>query len=74
MKTAAEVNHDTQVAAIKQRVLAAQAEVRDAILEDSISSQFAAIENRNLETLLVFAKLSNPGLFALVQEVLRGAA
>jgi hypothetical protein len=67
MKTAADVNHDKQIAAIKPRVLAAVNEVRMVIVRDTVNV-FA------LETLLVFAKLSNPGLFALVEEIIRDAA
>jgi hypothetical protein len=67
MKTAAQVNHDKQVAAIKPRVLAAVNEVRMVICRDTVN--VAA-----LESLLVFAKLSNSGLFQLVEEILRDAA
>jgi hypothetical protein len=67
MKTAQEVNHDKQVAAIKPRVWAALQE-----------AQWAGSDPKSKElqlaSLLVFAKLSNPALFALVEEILRDAA
>jgi hypothetical protein len=61
MRTAAEVNHDKQKAALTPKVVAALADVSRGLNLDSHSL---------LATLLVFAKLTNPGLLELVQEIL----